>query len=252
MNRIVLPFLFVAVFFSCKKDEPKPDNPAPSNPGGTLKVEMHHTVDHEDMEFGKWYLNPASDSFKVSKFNYYISNIVLVADNGNDFVQPESYHLIRHASNNSFSVNGIPGDRKFSKIRFLVGVDSLRNTSGAQTGALDPVHGMFWSWNSGYIFLKLEGESPLSGAASKAITFHVGGFTEPNKTQRSVELALPQPLQVGSNGATLKLMVDVNEMFKDPEIISFNEFYYQMSPGPGAKKLADNYADMFSVESLQQ
>jgi hypothetical protein len=45
-------------------------------------------------------------------------------------------------------------------IRFLLGVDSARNVSGIQTGALDPARGMFWTWNSGYVMAKIEGSSP--------------------------------------------------------------------------------------------
>ena len=59
-----------------------------------------------------------------------------------------------------------------------MGVDSIRNVSGAQQAALPPSNGMFWSWSTGYIFLKAEGTSPQS--ANNSFMFHLGGFMNPN------------------------------------------------------------------------
>jgi hypothetical protein len=61
-------------------------------------------------------------------------------------------------------------------MEFMIGVDSARNNSGAQTGALDPTNGMFWSWSTGYIMAKFEGTSAQSPAAANALKFHIGGF----------------------------------------------------------------------------
>ena len=43
------------------------------------KLLVERTVGGQDLQLGTWYLNPSADSFKVSRFYYYISNIVLVA-----------------------------------------------------------------------------------------------------------------------------------------------------------------------------
>ena len=48
----------------------------------------------------------------------------------------------------------------YNSLSFLLGVDSMHNVSGAQTGALDPANDMFWTWNSGYVMAKMEGASP--------------------------------------------------------------------------------------------
>jgi hypothetical protein len=51
----------------------------------------------------------------------------------------------------------------YNRLSFVIGVDSARNVSGAQTGALDPANGMFWTWNTGYIMAKWK-EMPLEEA----------------------------------------------------------------------------------------
>src|SRR5690606_12105557 len=52
-----------------------------------------------------------------------------------------------------------------------------------RTGVLDPAggmdDGMYWGWNSGYIFLKLEGTSdmaPVDPSGHRKYRFHIGGF----------------------------------------------------------------------------
>lgn len=63
---------------------------------------------------------------------------------------------------------------------FILGVDSLRSTKdlSERTGVLDPTAAggdMYWSWNSGYNSLKMEGTSrslPMGGD----FMYHIGGF----------------------------------------------------------------------------
>ncbi len=252
----IIPVLAVLaiVFLGCKKDDPKPD---PVDPGpqeqGTVSLDFRNMVGDQDLVFNQYYLNPSADSFKVSKFNYYISNVVLVKADNSTFVQPESYFVVRHPDIRKLTLTNVPPGT-YNRIRLLIGVDSTRNTSGAQTGGLDLASNgdMFWSWNSGYIFMKIEGSSPASGADSKALTFHIGGFKGEYRTQRSVEISLGStPLVVNNNQAIVNLKADLNEVFTSPHAVDFSSFYYQMQPGEGAKKLADNYSNMISLESVQ-
>ena len=48
-------------------------------------------------------------------------------------------------------------------------------------GDLDPVHGMYWTWQSGYIQFKLEGLLRDS-AGERKLELHLGGFEGENKT----------------------------------------------------------------------
>src|SRR5690606_18580217 len=63
----------------------------------------------------------------------------------------------------------------YVEIQYTMGVDSEKNVSGAQVGALSLSNGMFWDWNSGYIMLKAEGYSPQ--AENNGFAFHLGGFS---------------------------------------------------------------------------
>ena len=119
----------------------------------------------------KGYVNAGGDHFTVTLFNYYISNIRLKKADGSEYVEPESYHLIRHGEGKTtFTVSNLP-EGNYTSMEFLIGVDAPRNTSGAQTGDLDVSNNMFWDWNQGYVFFKLEGNYLAKNATADA------GFT---------------------------------------------------------------------------
>jgi hypothetical protein len=248
--------LFLSAAYSCKKENPTPEpEPTPVTPpsntnAGSLRLEFKNMVDTNDLVFNKYYLNPAGDSFKVTKFNYYISNIVLMDDKFENFRVPESYYLVEHsvATSSAITIQNIPPG-SYRSVMLMIGVDSLRNCSGAQSGALDVSRQMFWTWNSGYIFMKLEGSAPKAGGA---IVYHIGGYKGPDKTQRLVNLELSGLAKVSSTSQpTITLKVDMNECFKTPNLINFATNSNIMTPGAASRTFADNYADMITLKSLK-
>ena len=69
----------------------------------------------------------------------------------------------------------------------------------AQTDALDPVNAMFWAWNTGYIFLKLEGRSSFSKLPGNIFEYHIGGYKSPSNCIRTISLNFERPLQIENN-----------------------------------------------------
>jgi len=197
-----------------------------------------------------WYMNANGDSFKVRTYKYYISNIVLIQADGTEFKEKESYHLIDEGNNQSksFNLQSVP-DGNYVKMKFLIGVDSARNVSGAQTGALDMMHGMFWDWNTGYIMAKLEGSSPQ--APNGSIVFHTGGFSGTFNVLRQVTLEFPQPAEVKvGKTPNVHIKADILEWFQNPNLIDFKETSEVMGGSKYLNALADNYADMFTVDHI--
>ncbi len=255
----LVPLLGILVFLnSCKKEDvaaaPQTPTPPPAAQYGTLQIEFSNTVDAQLLEFGKKFLNPSGDTFTVSKFMYYISNIVLVKEDNSLYTQPESYYLVDASkpASSKLILNAVPYG-KYKSIRFVLGVDSTRNVSGAQTGALDPANGMFWNWNTGYIMLKLEGAAPSSTVFGNTIEYHLGGFKGQNKTQRNVELSFTSFRAEVAQGKTPRLLLqsNVNEMFRSPNSISFANLPIVTSSGSNAKLIADNYQDMITFKAIE-
>jgi hypothetical protein len=129
------------------------------------------------------YSNSSGEKYNITKLRYYISNILLP---GNSALPDEhNYQLIDISRSINFEIPVKEG--KYKSIRFLVGVDSIRNCSGAQDGALDPMNDMFWTWNTGYVMFKLEGSSEASPVKQR-IEHHVGGYRFGNNVATEVIL----------------------------------------------------------------
>ncbi len=257
--KTIIKFATIALligFVSCKKDtkEPEPTpEPTPVATTGSLKIQLEHLVDTVPLVLNQNYRNPKLDTFKVTKLKYYISNIVITKNDNSTFVESESYHLVdvSNTASTVLTLTNVP-IASYKSISFMLGVDSARSASGAQTGDLAQSNGMYWMWASGYIMFKLEGTSPQSGASNKALTYHIGGFSGVNKTQRNFNFNFGSPTANVSAGTTplVHLAVDINEFFKNPVLIDVATQYFQMSTGANAKMYADNFADMIKFEHV--
>jgi len=69
-----------------------------------------------------------------------------------------------------------------NKISLLFGIDSAIQVGGVGTGALDPLRGMYWTWQTGYVQWKMEGAIRVDGLESP-LELHLGGFDGVTKSQ---------------------------------------------------------------------
>ncbi len=243
--------LFAAVLFSCTKETPTP-TPDPVVPEvSTVQLKFDHVW---GPNMGAFALNQAlvhpatTDEITFTTLNYYVTNIKLQKAYGSSYVQPESYHLIRLQSGAlvDLTLQQIPvGD--YTGITFTIGVDSARNVSGVQEGALSPSNGMFWSWNTGYIFVKAEGSSPQS--SNGQFTYHLGGFAGENNAIRTVTLPFSGNLRVRKN-AEPSIHFNVNAARFWHGGIRIADLSRVHMPGANAATLATNFQGAFSVDHL--
>jgi len=221
-------------------------------------IEITHHVGAQPLSLdGTTYKTAAGDEFSVDHLRYYLSNFRLRKADGSWFANPKDpqasngYFLVDAAAKESsnFLIGPVPGG-EYTGIEFLVGVDAERNNAGAQRGDLDPARGMFWTWNTGYIFFKLEGHSPQSLDKQHGLTYHLGGSGAVNGA-RLIYLPLhPESIQVGAgNVAQIHLGLDIAQVFDGAHRIHIAELYEAMSPKAGLP-IADNVAGAFSVEHV--
>ncbi|WP_207428742.1 MbnP family protein [Pedobacter sp. SYSU D00535] len=234
---------------SCKKDDGGPLK----SETGALQIEFENRVGNQALVLNsQTYENANGDDFKVSMFKYYVSNLTFIKDDGTEVLVPESYFLIDAAdpATRTPRVDSVPvGDYK--AIKLTIGVDSLRNFAGAQDGALDPAKGMFWTWNSGYIFVKFEGSSSKSTAAANKLTFHIGGAKAPHNTIRTVTQTFSSPLRIRKDSEPeLHFIVDAGALFRGATTVNFAELNFTMG-GAASVLVADNYASrMFRLDHV--
>ncbi len=232
---------------------------------GSVEIEFDNQVEGATMVFGKNYTNSAGESYQFSTFDYYISNIVLVKEDGTRYVVPKdaSYFLCKHdePATRLLKITDVPaGD--YTKLEFMVGVDSAKSVSpiAERTGVLDPAagaNGHYWSWNSGYIFMKVEGTSPVAPAPSGNIfQYHIGlfgGFDSPtlNNVKTIGVSAAGEAGIVREGGETphFHIYVNAEQIFGNPNNVSIAAKPFSHGDAFSAT-LSANYANMFVLDHI--
>lgn len=217
--------------------------------GGEFIVNFEHVANNRPITFrDSLYTNAFGEEYQVTKLKYYISNMRLVS-NGSDVPQSNVF-LVDAGVEDSLSMPVAQGT--YSKIVFTLGIDSALNNSGAQDGMLDPLKGMFWTWNSGYIYFKLEGFSAASTADLQRIEHHIGGYTGLNKASREIEIEMPSPLVIAAGDKkTISLRLNLDKYWKGRNDVTIASNALIMVPGALAVKSADNFEGLFSISYIK-
>jgi hypothetical protein len=241
--------------FSCHETEP--------TPMGRMRIAFDNVVGSSDLKLGTGtYQNAVGESFSITKFNYFVSNIRLRKEDGSEFVvaQDSSYFLVQeeNPASQTITLSNVPAGN-YTGITFVVGVDSARSMAdiSKRTGILDPAlnNGMYWDWNSGYIFMKIEGTSAVAPAAqNNAFFYHIGGFGRANVKINNIRtISLPFTGTVArveaSSTPTIGLKTDALKIFNGPTQLSIAQNPSVMFD-LYSTNIADNYAQMFSYDRI--
>ena len=263
MKPFFIPILSLVVLLTaCKKDNTSQYN---SSVTSGLSLEFDNVVGSSDLQLNTaTYANAFGQTFTVTKLKYYVSNFKFTNVDGSVYTVPqsESYFLIDESLPASRTpVMKLP-EGEYKSVSFWVGVDSLRNTTDVaqRTGVLDvsaAAADMYWSWNSGYIFFKMDGTSPAITTMGGVFQFHVGGFggyssaTPNNLRQITLDLSSRGTPKVKSGvKPNLHLMVDVLKAIKGSANVDFATTSMIHSAAPGTA-IANNYTAMFTHDHTE-
>jgi hypothetical protein len=217
---------------------------------GTVNINFKPVVDHILLNFTDTYKNNHQESYKVKTFKFYISNIEFI-NSATQVKKVIPEYFLFDASEVATTVIPLKlASGIYNRMAFTIGVDSTRNVSGAQTGALDPGKGMFWTWNSGYIMAKLEGTSSSSNQVDNKFEYHIGGFKGNENVVKRIEMDFPssETLQVVKNKASeISIEANVNSWFSTPFELQISEHPVCTTPGALSIAIAENYYNMFTV-----
>ncbi len=192
------------------------------------------------LELNKNYVSE-NDTLRISVMKFYISEIEIEYKDKTKFVLEKKYHLIDIEKPESLQIPICKKNNKvISSLNFNIGIDSLASVSGANSGDLDLQNGMYWAWQSGYINMKIEGESTSCKTRKNKFQFHIGGYQKPNYALRRINFN-----GNFNNNDTINVVVDLAQMFN---IIDLKEKNQIMIPGKEAMKLADLSQNMFRLE----
>ncbi|WP_337043917.1 MbnP family protein [Emticicia sp. 17c] len=253
--------LFVAfAIVSCQKEDEI--NPNDKN---TVTLEFDNRVGDQKLVLGTTSAkNALNEDFTVTRLNYFVSNISLKNENGTVVKFPNKYFLVKHSDPNSWLIKleDVPAGN-YNEVSYMIGVDSLKSVSDVsqRTGVLDPASygddNMYWSWNMGYIFFKMEGKSsaiPMNMMNMTEYQFHVGGFggmtgKTPNNL-KTITLPMTTAAQVrGSVAPQIHIINDVQKVFSGVNQVSIAKSYMTHAPEAGIP-IGQNYAKSFIVDHV--
>ncbi len=150
-------------------------------PEGTLSLMVHHMVGTDPYSTSATFTASNGRSYKFTKARFYMSKFMLEdADGG---VKDLDKYLQIAAGTMNYELGSISAG-SYHGTSFNVGVDSAANhvdpTTYPTDHALSATSPSFdhWTWNSGYIFIKIEGladtTAGMNGAIDGPFEMHVG------------------------------------------------------------------------------
>jgi len=206
----------------------------------SLRIRFQLFYGNEPLEWGKKYVTSKADTISIHTCKVYLSKFAITYQNKVQEKIPNSFYLIDFSELNSTEIS-LPSSKNIpvKSVRCCIGIDSISNTLGAQSGALDPTLGMYWSWQSGYINWKIEGTSLSSKTRKNVFQFHIGGYLPPNLAVRTVTF---EP-QKGINNHVVRVQLD--ELFNQIRLKETNTI---MIPGKPANELANLFKTCFHYQ----
>jgi len=246
---ILASFLSLALFTACDdEDDNPPVNPSP----GSASVQLNYDFKYgsEPFALNQIYTTDSGYVIRYTLASFYLSKPMIMDDAGNAQALSPEYYIIRPDVSQSDLGTILPGHAHMFKVS--IGIDEESNTedgsSGVQptdfTDANHPLapqpEGMYWSWASGYIFVKIEGEVDYEGDGTfdQSFKYHLGT----NEFRKDRSLMLHGDV---ANGETLSLTmsVDYKKFF---EGIDLQSELISMSMG-AARPLGIKMMDQFDA-----
>ncbi|MEX2590602.1 MAG: MbnP family protein [Chitinophagales bacterium] len=246
----IISILTLFFFSACEKDPPVPSDP---------EVELNFTAKAggDDLVLREIYTANSGHQYQINTFKFYLNNIRFTNTEG-------EVHLYKDIAILNFS-NGhsespvVPEqliatlpEGNYTKMSFDIGVDPERNKQDpAQYERDHPLsiyQSMHWSWNTGYIFLMLEGETDSvvgNNSLDKTLLCHIGT----DKLLKTVSLDVQlKPVKGEQNIEKVNIAIDMNDVFSGPAgTVDLPNTFTQTTESEQAFVQAEQVADNFAA-----
>lgn len=199
---------------------------------------LNPMLNQESLELGKKvYVDALQDSIKIETLKFYMGHVTFYQEDTKVAELPQPYYLIDAENPSTLRLPLPTNTEQISKITFNLGVDSLTSVSGVFGGDLDPTNGMYWTWQSGYINVKLEGKADKCPARNRVFQYHIGGYQAPFNTLQNAEFSF-------SKGGDIHLNIALDSFLSQVNLL---EKHRIMSPNEEAVKAAKLLLSTFSI-----
>ena len=227
MNRIILNILFFFICFSAFSQDAR-----------IITISFIPTIDDKHVKLDEDITIDSSQQYKIniSKLKFYVSHLSFYKNEKLIWQDNIAAHLMDAENEMSIKLI-IKNNIDFNIIKFGLGIDSVTNASGALDGDLDPLKGMYWTWQSGYVNFKLEGSMPDKNWVNQKFEYHLGGYSGENNSYNSVVLKT-------ENSDLINIQLDAGKFLSDWYVGAHPNI---MSPGKIAVDFSKILASCFSV-----
>lgn len=153
----------------------------------TIRLKFTSSFNNVPLIPTKSYFSSAlNDSISFSTLKYYIGQLNFY--NKKKLAYSINRYFLIDSNLDSFITVQVPLKLSYTKVSFLLGVDSATNDKPTFKESLDPRKGMYWAWHSGYINFKLEGKSNVCPTPNNNFQFHLGGFLKNQLAAKRITL----------------------------------------------------------------
>jgi hypothetical protein len=142
------------------------------------------------LELQRIYFTPQNDSISFSTLKIYFSDFRFKDKISGRITSIDTLIFYDLSDSTTHSFFNDLNLSNYESVAFTLGLDSLKNVSGELENAYDPLLGMYWAWNTGYINLKIMGKSSTVPSNSHEFEFHLGGYRSPFVTAQTIQVDL--------------------------------------------------------------
>lgn len=206
---------------ACKEETKTPPSPDPgSQPDAKgVFVVIEHLFGNQSINFGSVEYSTINNTVGVSNLTYYLSGFGLQRQDGS-WQEIAGYHMVvaQDKPIDTLALGSVPVGI-YNAVRFHIGVDSVTNHGDPavwpNSHPLSLMRGgqMHWSWNAGYIFMKMEGRYRKQAAENGFYSYHIGRddlITPVTITGLNIN--------GGDNRSMVPLVFDAAQFFNTPHV----------------------------------
>lgn len=250
-TRILMMALALATVFSTASCDKEDDHDHEGH--GHMHVHFNNLFGaNQELQYDSIHTTGNGRNYTISLSQYYISNVRLVNHDGEEVPFDGTYLLAKTGVENELELDDVPAGH-YTGIKFNVGVDSTTNhadpslqSSSSPLALQTP--SMHWSWNSGYIFFRLEGMVDTTGTPDGTVDdmyyYHLG------TDAYLLEVSLPIDAQVtADNHPGLNINLDHAALFNGIDVGGADRGGHGISSNADlAGRFSTNIVGAFSVE----
>lgn len=183
----------------------------------TIKLKMNHKLGSSTFTKNTKATNSKGEEYTITRLEYYLSNIIVIHDNGIMDTFNGKYLLIDPSKDTGEIELGIKTLTNIEAIQFSIGVDKDANHKDPSKYApFDPLApkspSMHWGWGPGYRFIAIEGKS----GSSLNLIYELHGLGDGNY----FSVRIPVTATTSNNVKVIELNADYNEVLRNISVKS--------------------------------